>query len=537
MESVAPGILFFFFSSAVFLTIPASLILIWRYRRAIDQTMRTAATTVGPASFDVPRRSAAPLPRSSEQQSAQRFVRLRTAVVYAAAGAAAAVIWTALEFQTPDLKFTAVRGFAVFYVLCWPVVPSFVTLFALDRRRSLYLCVAYLVTGVLSVLVLAGISRIGNPEISPLQAARSFLGLLGAQALRPALIVFIVSRRRIRGVSPLVLVGLLFFVFSAASATTVILLQADRFLRNKQFLSVWYLSLLFMIVCVPVGYVCWRTLILVNALFQRKYFSDVQLLVDCYWLIVAFDLSAELFTALSWKGLLGLAGFVAYRTIVSLGLVLWRPPRISEMRLLVLRVFGFRRRTEKLFDSLVQRWRFLGAGRIIAGADLASRLIGPADTLALVGGKLRSRFVRGEADLAQQLGQMDDLQDPDSRFRVSEFFCHEDTWPKALTALLGNSDVVLMDLRGFSERNSGCVFEVQQLAQQYLLERTVFVIDAATDIHLLEFTVQEQNRSLPAVPELHLERLEADSAAEHERVFRTLRSLSDSAKSPPGMLG
>src|SRR5262249_18311253 len=155
----------------------------------------------------------------------------------------------------------------------------------------------------------------------------------------------------------------------------------------------------------------------------------------------------------------GLAGFVAYRAAAGLGLALWRRRREGGARLLLLRVFGYERRTGRLFDSIGQRWRFRGGVKMIAAADLATRTIDPDDTLSVLAGDLPSRFGQGPRDLKIRLEQVDEACDPDGRFRVTKFFCHDNTWTPALAALLARSDVVLMDLRSFSESNRGCIVE------------------------------------------------------------------------------
>jgi hypothetical protein len=194
--------------------------------------------------------------------------------------------------------------------------------------------------------------------------------------------------------------------------------------------------------------------------------------------------------------------------------------------LLLLRVFGFQQRTEKLFDSVAQRWRFRGTVKMIAGTDLAVRTIDPEDTIAFVGGRLRSRFVRNAADLRSRLEETEEARDPDGRFRVTEFFCHDDTWRPTLTALLLRSDVVLMDLRSFSENNSGCIFELRQLAEQERLAHTLFVVDSTTDVNFLESTRRRQVKEVGALPVLNLERVETDAGAQHEGAYQALRRLS-----------
>jgi hypothetical protein len=54
-----------------------------------------------------------------------------------------------------------------------------------------------------------------------------------------------------------------------------------------------------------------------------------------------------------------------------------------------------------------------------------------------------------------------------------------------LRRLAKDSDVVLMDLRGFSQSNRGCVFEINELLHVMLLRHIVFVVDRTTDENFL----------------------------------------------------
>ena len=76
----------------------------------------------------------------------------------------------------------------------------------------------------------------------------------------------------------------------------------------------------------------------------------------------------------------------------------------------------------------------------------------------------------------------------------------------------------MLDLRGFSENSSGCIFELQQLTTQQRLDDTVFVVDASTDLKLLELTVGTVRGKADTFPRLRLEKVESRSAAERERV-------------------
>ena len=100
-------------------------------------------------------------------------------------------------------------------------------------------------------------------------------------------------------------------------------------------------------------------------------------------------------------------------------------------------------------------------------------------------GRLDRRFIDTGGSLDLRIDQMDLAPDGDGLFRVTEFFCHDDTWKLTLARLVDESDAVLMDLRGFSQLNSGCVFEIHELVNVVPLQRVVFAIDESTgpDFH------------------------------------------------------
>ena len=529
MTGVAPGVLFLYLLDAVLLTIPVSLVLIWLYRRTVERAMQTAST-VSDSTAPIQVTSGAHGPwNPSELIHREQLVRLRLVLVYMLAGASAASFWTWLYFQSPGLEFSGLRAFAVWYALCWPVPATLITLLAIPWRRSVWLVGAYLVAGSLAIVVWSGASHLlsGQPGFRPIANVESFLSFLAIEACLPAFLILVASNRRIRGVSPLVLAALLVFTFSSVALREIFVTLLDmKGLRNL-LLSIgpnWW----FMFATVPIGYLCWRLLALLNARYRGKSFSDVQVMGDSFWVIVAFVLSAGYAADFGWKGIAGLGGFVVYRVMVQLGLSTSsrRTPREPGVRLLVLRVFGFRRRSEKLFESVAQRWRFRGVVAMIAGTDLAACTINPHDMLAFLADDLRSSFVQGPHDLTKHLELMDGSRDPDGRFRVTEFFCHENTWSDTLTALLARSDAILMDLRGFSEKHSGCIFELNQLAAQQRLDDTVFVVDASTDVKLLESTLCRTGQERADVKRLRMEKVDSEASSERERVYRSLCLIS-----------
>jgi hypothetical protein len=126
---------------------------------------------------------------------------------------------------------------------------------------------------------------------------------------------------------------------------------------------------------------------------------------------------------------------------------------------------------------------------MIAGVDLARRTVEPHEFLDFMSGKLARRFIDGPAALEQRMQERDVKPDRDLRFRVNDFFCYDDTWKMVLSRLARDSDAVLMDLRGFSRKNAGCVFELGELARMVPLEHVVFVVDRRTDERLLAETL------------------------------------------------
>ena len=214
-----------------------------------------------------------------------------------------------------------------------------------------------------------------------------------------------------------------------------------------------------------------------------------------------------------------------------------RPPR-----LLLLRVFSLGRRSQSLFRAFSLLWRYTGSVRMIAGPDLANATVEPHEFLDFLAGRLQRRFITGPAALDQRLAETSLRRDPDCRFRVFEFFCHADTWQTVLRRLARESDLVLMDLRGFTSTNKGCIFELNELLDAVRLERLLLVVDRTTDEGFLTDVLQQgwvhisassPNRT-DASPRVRLYRLDGAGAQGIGKLVATLagahgRSLAPAA--------
>ena len=166
---------------------------------------------------------------------------------------------------------------------------------------------------------------------------------------------------------------------------------------------------------------------------------------------------------------------------------------------------------------------------MIAGPDLVTATVEPHEFLEFMGGELSRRFVRGGEDLERRLASADRGPDPDGRYRVNEFFCYADTWKQTMVRLAAGADVVLMDLRGFSPANQGCLFELQHLVDSVDLRRVVFLFDENTDRAFLLRTLEDawrahdrpSQRPLPP-PEARLARVGENTSSEVRGLLKLL---------------
>ena len=81
-----------------------------------------------------------------------------------------------------------------------------------------------------------------------------------------------------------------------------------------------------------------------------------------------------------------------------------------------------------------------------------------------------------------------------------DFFCHDDTWRLTVTRLAREADAVVMDLRGFTSANQGCIFEIEHLAVAVPLQRVVLLVDKSTDVAFLKQVLRRAWSTLHELP-------------------------------------
>ncbi len=190
------------------------------------------------------------------------------------------------------------------------------------------------------------------------------------------------------------------------------------------------------------------------------------------------------------------AFFAAYWAL-AIGYLAWlrreartlerRFPAPAPLSLLALRVFNSGSLDE--FMHLTRIWRFVGTHQQLDGPDTAGSK--DRDVMLLVTGKIDEAVVSRDADLDAAIDAFAFAPDDDLRFPLNSVQCTDATWKDALKRLMGDADVALMDLSGFSPENQGCIYELTQLARRVPRRRVLLLVDDSTDLEFLRSVVRQ----------------------------------------------
>jgi hypothetical protein len=501
--------------SAVLVSILDAAILSWIvlrwYRRSVLRLMRAPADA---APLEQPATSRAPA-------SASTTPILITAAIAPRAGAAPLLLpqpprRLGLAYLAGALAYSTVMTLAqidfardvpgaiatYLWINLWPVVPALALLFAAGWIRTVRIAALFVLCGsaFVAVVTLGGQIARGTIDSAPLTNVYWANAVLATTAYAPLALILLTGWRRIRGVFTMTLAATLCFAGGLLVFRRIALAMFDDDALRTMLLELavtatadvaYYAT--YMLLAVPVGLVVWKILRWLGSAYQRKRFSDLQLVVDCWFALAAMETTV---TSLMLRhGPPGIAiavvAFAAYRLVVEVVLRTQPIAALAPERLLLLRVFGHQGRSETLFDHLARHWRFRGPVQLIVGGDLAMRTVDPGDVLAFVGGRLRTQYVASTEDVPARMERLDTRPDPDGRFRVNELYCLHDTWKATLRSLLAVTDHVVMDLRGFSRESQGCLYELEQIVTAIPSGRIVLIADEATDRPLLEHTLAQ----------------------------------------------
>jgi hypothetical protein len=363
--------LIFLLLTSAALTAPASLILLWRYRRAVMRAMagRTAAdassdslpTAGGSAptvQLHVEALAAASL--GAHDTAAQRQVRhsLRIAItIYTAAGLAYAAVMTGawMVFTREYGGFPLTRFVVLLLSYAWPIVLAVTIIAAVSARQRVLAAGIYF--GLYALAAIWSLAR--NPDLTVVQVVTFWLIANGPATV--LLLAFL--HRRVRAVGPLVLAfmvvavtgsqALLSLVDSSESAMRVAVDVGGAFGFDGH--GTFFAVIIAGFAAFGVG--GWWLLKWLGHRYQSRRMSDQSLTLDSMWLFFAIEQSISFaFEGWSWV-FTGLAGFVIYKLIVAGGFALFSARRSSngEPTLLLLRVFALGRRSERLFHAFSKR--------------------------------------------------------------------------------------------------------------------------------------------------------------------------------------
>jgi hypothetical protein len=480
--------------ATVLVTPVLSLLVLWRYRRAVGRSMRVTAqrrrapapgspVPAGVAARPHVRARPAPVVVLDETHRAGsgtgpaddlwRHARRRlctTVAVYTAAGFAFGVVVAAVWLTDANDEIGPRNLLALTVLFAWPLVPTLLAVTAAALPAQLLAWAGYVVLLLLATAG-TGLTLAGT-------------GVLVAILIGPAALVLVaLGSRPVRTVGPFLAVPVLLTVAG-------LLLWPELVLWARQIgTSVLTSQLLGVVAAGLLGLVGFTHLAWTARQYARKRAGDQMLTISQWWFLAAALQSLLLIPSGLRPALAVWAAYLAFRVVLAVGMRLRPRPTGPPRRLLLLRTFGAPRRSEALLRRLSAHWRHVGPVSMIAGPDLAAAALEPHEFLDLLRGRLARRFVANAYELRRRVAELDDEPDPDGRYRVGELFCHDDMWRPAMQELLRRTDCVLLDARGFTRGPEGVAFEIAQVVQLVALDRVLVLVDDTTDRFFLRAVV------------------------------------------------
>lgn len=77
----------------------------------------------------------------------------------------------------------------------------------------------------------------------------------------------------------------------------------------------------------------------------------------------------------------------------------------------------------------------------------------------------------------------------DLTYKNLPMFCYDNTWKLAVSEFIKNSNVILMDLRGFSAERKGCEYEIDFLLDTFTINNILFLVDANSNSAFVQKTI------------------------------------------------
>jgi hypothetical protein len=140
-----------------------------------------------------------------------------------------------------------------------------------------------------------------------------------------------------------------------------------------------------------------------------------------------------------------------------------------------------------LFLGFAAVWRFLGTIQLLNGAGFMGDTIGIARSVMR---RSADMVVKTPEELSERVRAFERAPNRMAMYPHNTLLCNDIVWKLALDTLLDESDVVLMDLRGFSPVNQGASYELRHLIDRFPTTRFVLLADESTDLEFLRASLR-----------------------------------------------
>ncbi len=476
-----------------------------------------------------------------------------------------------LAQRTTTMPFDV--GMTIFFLLVAPEILITIFFFPYSLKMRLSVLVAYALAGFVLAAVLADQSRLKLlPILSPLYALYPIAGacLLRIKRLQPLLVVLVavllfqlIGAAILMWFSPAlnisqvrpwvfaagcvnVVLGVIIFGWLlrrrsvigpiiALAALASLAIGVDKLLGPGQLIGAVILGLplnvlqVFLVWLIFKGFVRLqdRSMLTPEVLHSHLCWGWL----TCYLTIIAFN-STPFSGDAAWLPWTIAGAFLCYLAVLHTSLRRIRAQRIGKpgKQLLLLRVFGNAEKRERLLDMLDDTWLRIGRVDLITGTDLAMRSLASITLEAFLLRRLDGEFLKTRDEVDSRLETLRCEIEGDVRFPVNSINCYANAWQHAVTKLASNTEAVLLDLRGFTRKNEGCVFELTYLVQHIYLRRCVMLVDRTTEMSSLQEVAQAAWAGLPVdspnaqepTPEILTLKLEKLSKAATRALFLLL---------------
>jgi hypothetical protein len=496
---------------ALIIAYPLSLWLLGRYRAAVSKAMaknsrqgnNENSTGASPADNNIALTTAPPFENLSPGSplGVNKIVYRRpwlSALMHFIAGLIFALLMAFATLLSQQLSLSTMRISMYAVVYFWPVVICIALVATITMRQYLIIFGGYLFL----FLIVAAIAISRSPNSSWLQ----IFNLWNLLNSIPSIALLLVISKQTSAVGPLVFVflfitimgGLAFhhFVVATPSLMKFVIDIAVKIGIGGYMTTFLLFATGFLLFAIP----GWALIRIVKTRYKNKKTGDQAIMLSTVWIVFGFVYSMSLV----WDGkfwvLIGFSIVFIYLLLTRL-MEKWLCAKYTfgdGSSLLFLRVFALGKRSKNLFSRVSKYRRFNGSIQLISGPDLFNATLEPHEFFDFITGKLARRFIHNAEDLAIRIAEMDKKPDADGRYRVNDFFCHNDTWKMVLSSLVHQSRIILMDLRSFGKNNKGCQYEISELLNLISFTRILFVTDKTTDQAFLKITLEQSFHNLRA---------------------------------------